>query len=69
MGYRAHLLVISNVVPKIWARTNSAMADGGDLEDATGANWSGSGCVVGVVAVRAPLRDQVLSCGPARAVG
>lgn len=28
VGY-SHLLVISKVVPKIWARTNSAIMDGG----------------------------------------
>jgi len=36
-GVCPHLLVISKVVPKIWARTNSAMVKGGDYDDATGA--------------------------------
>jgi hypothetical protein len=36
----AHLLVISNVVPKIWARTNSAMVMCGRGDPATGAGRS-----------------------------
>jgi hypothetical protein len=39
-GVLPHLLVISNVVPKIWARTNSAMVRGGYGGYATGAGWS-----------------------------
>jgi hypothetical protein len=40
-GYKPHLLVISNVVPKIWARTNSAMVEGVVVSRATGAGRSG----------------------------
>jgi hypothetical protein len=40
-GVSAHLLVISNVVPKIWARTNSAMVKGGSGGSAAGASGSG----------------------------
>ena len=39
MGHVPHLLVISKVVPKIWARTNSAMVDCGVYGSATGAGW------------------------------
>jgi len=43
-----HLLVISNVVPKIWARTNSAM-----VEDARGdAAYGAGGSVCGGVVVK-----------------
>jgi hypothetical protein len=37
-GVSPHLLVISNVVPKIWARTNSAMVMCGSGGSATGAS-------------------------------
>jgi hypothetical protein len=42
-GVLPHLLVISNVVPKIWARTNSAMVDCVYDDSATGAGGSGYG--------------------------
>lgn len=45
-----HLLVISNVVPKICARTNSAMLTGGDPWAAAGGCWSERAeCEKGVV--------------------
>jgi hypothetical protein len=49
-GVCPHLLVISKVVPKIWARTNSAMMIVGGYDAATGAK-NGLGRKLGVVVV------------------
>lgn len=45
VGCTPHLLVISKVVPKIWARTNSAMVNCGvcGLRQAQGGGVEGSG--------------------------
>ena len=42
-GVLPHLLVISNVVPKIWARTNSAMVKSGCNVAVAGASGSKDG--------------------------